>query len=848
MQIQLKLLSASIRQLRTHWALVLLLFPATISLAQDSVKFATADGKPEAFHFLEPGFTVRELQVRLNAINNLVYAPDGRLFAVGYDGRIHILRDTNGDGLEDKATLFWKGKGDYSMPLGLVLRDDAVYITLRRRIERLRDTNGDDKADEMKIVATGWHEAITETDTTFKHRRVDDAIGLAMDKDGVLYTSLGTPNYENSWQLNEKGVPQYSREQFRGSVLRIGADGVPERIASGVRFAVSMQFNRHGDLFATDQEGYTWGPGNPFDKLIQILPGRHYAFPPRHEKFLPDVIDEPGVVDVTPMHQSMCGFFFNEERSGFQRFGPAHWEGDAIVTGMSRGKLWRLPLAKTRDGYAGRAVLIGSVNLLPIDTCLSPAGDIVVACHSGNPDWGLGPLAEGRLYKISNTSPKEPRLSIVWPETLTRVIAAFNEPLPVDAKWEAEIIGGRYLRAGDEMEAYRPGYKIISDEQKVAPTHQVIVNSAELSSDRRDLILSTAPHPWQCNYTLKLHWTSARTGGEGTVYADYSFRGVRAEWTPKDAKKAVWTGWLPHPNLDVAASFTLGSARHEAFFKQIEKPGTLHIGGQLMPRDLAQRQEIDAMTRVVKNGNSTLPPDPAERTLTALASVEGSWTLGDGKSDIVKGKPSPLERQENEVNVPFSITLTTGAGMSLTFTTHSQFDPHERPLAPPFVLTPDAPVLVAPGAPVTSEKGPKFTAGDVGKGAVIFKTACAICHTLRGEGRSVGPDLSNSPERDIAALRQDILHPNAALNPDYLAFEIDKKDGNSLVGVVASDRPGRFLIQQAAIDPVEVLFDDIKEMRQMPISLMPEGFESLGEEALRDLLTYLSSRVSENPK
>src|SRR5689334_11986740 len=83
----------------------------------------TADGAAEIrFDFLEPGFTVRELPVRISNLNNLEYAPDGRVFAVGYDGRVHVLRDTDGDGLEDSATLFWQGKGDYEMPLGLVVR------------------------------------------------------------------------------------------------------------------------------------------------------------------------------------------------------------------------------------------------------------------------------------------------------------------------------------------------------------------------------------------------------------------------------------------------------------------------------------------------------------------------------------------------------------------------------------------------------------------------------------------------------------------------------------------------------------------------------------------------------
>jgi len=59
---------------------------------------------------LVPGFTVRELPVQLTNLNNIEYAPDGRLFAVGYDGRVHVLTDTDGDGLEDKAEVYYSGK------------------------------------------------------------------------------------------------------------------------------------------------------------------------------------------------------------------------------------------------------------------------------------------------------------------------------------------------------------------------------------------------------------------------------------------------------------------------------------------------------------------------------------------------------------------------------------------------------------------------------------------------------------------------------------------------------------------------------------------------------------------
>jgi len=57
-------------------------------------------------HMLVPGFTVRELPVRLPNINNLRFAPDGRLFALGYNGKIYVLRDTDRDGLEDSASVW----------------------------------------------------------------------------------------------------------------------------------------------------------------------------------------------------------------------------------------------------------------------------------------------------------------------------------------------------------------------------------------------------------------------------------------------------------------------------------------------------------------------------------------------------------------------------------------------------------------------------------------------------------------------------------------------------------------------------------------------------------------------
>ena len=810
---------------------------ASEALAQPARPFSTSDGRPGVhFKFLEPGFTIRELPVRLNAINNLAYASDGRLFAAGYNGQVWALRDTDNDGLEDAATLFWEGKQDYAMPLGMVVRGDSVYVTLRRRIERLRDTNGDGVADVSEVAGTHWHQPEIEKDDTFKQRRVDDAIGLAMDAYGRLYTTLGTPNHANGWQVDESGKSRYRRERFRGSVIRIGADGQPEQIASGVRFSVALQFNRHGDLFATDQEGYTWGPGNPYDELLHIVPGRHYGFPPQHSKWLPDVIDEPSVVDFGPMHQSTCGFCFNEARNGLKRFGPPEWEDNAIVTGASRGKIWRVPLVKTRGGYAGRPVLIGSVNLLPIDVCLSPTGDLLVACHGGKPDWGNGPNSEGRIYKISYTAPQAPRVAAVWPASATEVRVALSAPLPVGAVFEAEIVGGRYVRAGDEFETFRPGYKVITDEQLASPRHHVAVHSTEISADRRELTLTTAPHPWQCNYAVKLRWSGTE------LHADYSFGGVHVAWIPLGSNEPAWRGWLPHPNLDVARGWTLGSVTHDALFARLADPGTLQLDGAIAPRDLAQWQEIEAIERVKKENSGSLAAPDGAQTIELLAAGAGSWTLGEARAEFTANTPSRLERSAGDAPVPFHILLSTGSESALTFVRTTTGDPIVRTLPPSLVLVPDAPALPAPGAPPEPAHARQFARGDAGRGRQIFETTCVVCHAFRGRGGEVGPDLTNSPERDAFALLADITTPNASLNPDHIGYELTRRDGSVLIGVIASDRPGRFLVHQADGTVVNVEQAEIVAQRQVTKSIMPEGYAELGAEQLSDLVTYLTSR------
>ena len=70
---------------------------------------------------LLPGFGVRQLPIDITNVNNVKYRADGTLVALCYNGDIWHLKDTDGDGLEDKAELFYESKGRLRGPIGMAL-------------------------------------------------------------------------------------------------------------------------------------------------------------------------------------------------------------------------------------------------------------------------------------------------------------------------------------------------------------------------------------------------------------------------------------------------------------------------------------------------------------------------------------------------------------------------------------------------------------------------------------------------------------------------------------------------------------------------------------------------------
>jgi putative membrane-bound dehydrogenase-like protein len=130
--------------------------------------------------------------------------------------------------------------------------------------------------------------------------------------------------------------------------------------------------------------------------------------------------------------------------------------------------------------------------------------------------------------------------------------------------------------------------------------------------------------------------------------------------------------------------------------------------------------------------------------------------------------------------------------------------------------------------------------GDARRGRDLFTKHCAICHKLRGEGTKLGPDLTGTVTGDPVSLLANIVDPNAVVKRDYLSYVIVTKSGSVLAGLMTEQDAASVTLVNATSQAMRVNREQIEEMAESPISLMPEKLlEQLTPQELRDLFAFL---------
>ncbi len=822
---------------------------------------------PPLVKMLIPGFRVQELPVNLTNVNNVRYRRDGKLVALGYNGDIHLLSDRDGDGLEETIALYWKNRGAIRGPIGMVLTPEGyphgqgVILASKGKVSMIVDRDGDDVGDEELIVASGWQEIPQNV----------DAVGLAMADDGTLYFGLGTANYANAFLVDDAGLAHYELNGERGTVQRISPDWTKrETVCTGIRFPIAFDFSSDGDLFCTEQEGATWLPnGNTLDELLHIrLDGQapaanptgkqHFGFPPRHPRHNPLVVDEPSVFDYGPQHQSTCGFFFNRAKytasDHAANFGPHWWHGDVIVCGQSRGKLWRTKLVKTKSGYVAQTQLIACLQMLTVDACLSPAGDLIVACHSGPPDWGTGPEGVGKLFRIHMEDAKASRPVAAWWSGIDELQIAFDQPLnPEHLRGlvdRTKIEYGVHVRAGDRWENLKPPYAVVQ-QQDLQPRQALKVHSVGLTPDHQILTLNTQALAQAVHHSI--HLTI-----DGQDYEiDAMPNGVTATWVAAGANIPTWQGYLPHIDLQVCKSLLSGSSHHAALWDLLTKPGMLILETVIDCHQML-RPEVQVGAKIDHQW-------PMEQvTLNFTASAQLKLRTSENSEDVKMNEDS-VRAEGAELAIPFAAGQEL-VRLQMEFPTQQGV---EAVLTAGYVTAEDSTLRALPirrffqpflsnqsirnaaDHELAREASVELAGGNWGQGRKLFydqRTMCSKCHAVGGQGGKIGPDLSHLVQRDYASVLRDIVQPSRAINPDYLSHAVTTVDGQVLTGVVSSD-DHHLLVADASGEVKRLHNSDVESMTATGTSIMPQDLLSkLTDPQRRDLLTYLLTPAPSMPE
>jgi putative heme-binding domain-containing protein len=143
---------------------------------------------------------------------------------------------------------------------------------------------------------------------------------------------------------------------------------------------------------------------------------------------------------------------------------------------------------------------------------------------------------------------------------------------------------------------------------------------------------------------------------------------------------------------------------------------------------------------------------------------------------------------------------------------------------------------------------PDLSGGDPVRGKILFngeQARCSQCHAFRGQGGSVGPDLTEVGKKGRAEIYRAVAAPSAAIEPEFTTYSVATRSGQVIVGIVRAEGPDAVRVTDTNAHATVIPRTDIEQIRPSANSIMPVGLTgALGDAAVRDLIAYLTDRAA----
>jgi len=133
------------------------------------------------------------------------------------------------------------------------------------------------------------------------------------------------------------------------------------------------------------------------------------------------------------------------------------------------------------------------------------------------------------------------------------------------------------------------------------------------------------------------------------------------------------------------------------------------------------------------------------------------------------------------------------------------------------------------------------------KGGILFRQTsrmlCVNCHRVQGEGKHIGPDLSQIGARlSSSQLLESLLTPSATIPDGFTLYSLEMKSREVYSGFLLERSKETTRFRLISGEERTLPTQSVKRYTELPTSLMPAGLlQSLTPQEAADLLAYLAS-------
>ena len=812
-----------------------------------------------------PGFTTERILTvpeALGSFTALTADSHGRLLAAAQH-RPGIYRitpaATDDPNAATKVEKLGGSARDFGWSHGLLYAFNSLYVTVSEENEahdtgvyRLMDINGDDEFDEAQQLFTfdaagehGPHNIVVHPD--------QKSLSMICGNGTPLPAGLIRRRPARTQGIDHLMPPGFesSEHTSAGYVFRFNPDGSqPELIASGLRNSFDLAYNQRGELFTFDSD-MEWDLGTPWyrpTRICHLVSGAEFGWRGGAAKWPEHYEDSMRpVVNIGPA--SPTGVVF-----GYGTKFPEKYQHALFACDWTFATIHAVHLRPVGATYqADVEEFVGGSGLPVTDITIGSDGHLYFAVG--------GRRLGSAIYRVryTGTQAQPARSSSVGPTELAH------------RRSELEAYHGKTVPGSIEKIWPYLGHqdKTIRFAARVALESQPI-------RDWRSKALGSLTQQAPSMAALVAQLALVRQGNEEDKIKILSEH--RPDWTnlsPEEKLIKLRIYELAIGNLDeskLPRGGSISSTLAASFQNETD---------DLLNRELARllcRLEnlsiVDRLLELMENDHGDRPP---------LGS--GYFTRNPKYGKAVKNmlQSAPMVNRMHFAQMALWTINRWSQHQRKTYfrlighaKTHSrgghQYREHwnriaeialdrvprdERDLYEQLVATTPSPL--ANGLPIPEGPGREWTLEealeassrglanrDLDHGRQMYSAAgCVLCHSFRGEGSAIGPDLSTLGQRfTLRDILDATLHPSKAISDQYQMMTLELTDGSSRSGRLVSRDSEATLIATELMNPTQttrIANRLIKKIRPEPLSLMPSGLlNPLNKEELLDLLGYLT--------